>query len=122
MATAPGPSDALAGILFVSGSAITTGSEAARDQWKRQPGHQGQLYTGGLFRCVQHPNYLGEVISWGGYAWLAHYAAAALVPLSMLGGFIFYNIPLLNAYLARHYGASFEEYAARTRKLIPFIY
>jgi protein-S-isoprenylcysteine O-methyltransferase Ste14 len=119
---APTPADALAAALFVSGSAITTGSEAARHRWKQEPGHQGQLYTGGLSRWVQHPNYLGEVISWGGYAWLAHYGAAALVPLSMLGGFIFYNVPLLNAYLARRYGASFEEYAARTRKLIPFIY
>jgi protein-S-isoprenylcysteine O-methyltransferase Ste14 len=119
---APGPADAAAGALFVAGSAITTGSEAARHQWKQQPRHQGRLYTEGLNRWTQHPNYLGEVISWGGYAWLAHYAAAALVPLSMLAGFIFYNIPLLNAYLARHYGEAFAAYAARTKKLIPFIY
>ncbi len=121
-AEAPGAADALAAALFVTGSAITTGSEAARNHWKQVPGHQGKLYTGGLFGWVQHPNYLGEVISWGGYAWLAHYTGAALVPVSMLAGFIFYNIPLLNAYLTRHYGASFEEYAARTKKLIPFVY
>lgn len=117
-----GPADAAAAALFVSGSAITTGSEAARHRWKQSPENQGKLYTGGLFHWVQHPNYTGEVISWGGYAWLAHHATAALVPLSMLAGFVFYNVPLLNAYLTRHYGASFEEYAARTRKLIPFIY
>jgi protein-S-isoprenylcysteine O-methyltransferase Ste14 len=121
-AATPGPADVMAGVLFVSGSVITTGSEAARQQWKQAPEHQGRLYTSGLNRWTQHPNYLGEVISWGGYAWLAHYTAAALVPLSMLAGFIFYNIPLLNAYLAHHYGASFEEYAARTKKLVPFIY
>jgi hypothetical protein len=92
---APEPADALAGVLFASGSAITTGSEAARYRWKQQTWHRGKLYTSGLFRWVQHPNYFGEVLSWGGYAWLAHYAAAALVPLSMLGGFIFYNIPFI---------------------------
>jgi protein-S-isoprenylcysteine O-methyltransferase Ste14 len=117
-----GPADVAAGALFVAGSALTTGSETMRHAWKRDPANQGRLYTEGPNRWVQHPNYLGEVISWGGYAWLAHYRAAALVPLSMLAGFIFYNIPLLNGYLARHYGAAFEEYAARTRKLIPFIY
>lgn len=117
-----GPADAVAGALFVAGSAITSGSEAARDAWKQDPANHGHLYTEGLNRWVQHPNYLGEVISWGGFAWLTHYLAAALVPLSMLAGFVFYNIPLLNRYLARHYGASFDEYAARTKKLIPFIY
>jgi protein-S-isoprenylcysteine O-methyltransferase Ste14 len=122
VAAAPGPLDALAGVLFVAGSAITTGSEFGRQQWKQQPSHKGKLYTGGLFRWAQHINYFGEVISWGGYASLAHYAAAALVPASMLGGFIFYNIPLLDAYLARRYGTAFQEFAARTKKLIPFIY
>lgn len=116
------PADAAAAALFVAGSAITTGSEAARFRWKQSPENQGKLYTGGLFQWVQHPNYTGEVLSWGGYAWLAHHATAALAPLSILAGFVFYNVPLLNAYLTHRYGAAFEAYAARTKKLIPFVY
>ena len=40
----------------------------------------------------------------------------------MLAGFVFVNIPILDAHLHDHYGAAFEEYARRTRKLIPFVY
>ena len=121
--TAPlGPFDAVAVLLFLAGSAITTGSELQRHLWKQQPEHQGQLYTGGLFRWARHINYFGELVSWSGYALLAHHPAAAAVPAAMLGGFVFYNVPLLDGYLARRYGPAFDAYAARTKKLIPFLY
>jgi steroid 5-alpha reductase family enzyme len=121
--TAPlGPLDAVAVLLFLTGSALTTGSELQRHLWKRRPEHQGQLYTGGLFRWARHINYFGELVSWSGYALLAHYPGSAAVPVAMLSGFVFYNIPMLDDYLARRYGPAFQAYAARTKKLIPFLY
>jgi protein-S-isoprenylcysteine O-methyltransferase Ste14 len=121
--TAPlGPLDAGAVLLFVVGSAITSGSEFQRHLWKKRPRHQGQLYTGGLFRWARHINYFGELVSWSGYALLAHHLTAVAVPAAMLGGFVFYNIPMLDDYLARRYGPAFDAYAARTKKLIPFLY
>jgi protein-S-isoprenylcysteine O-methyltransferase Ste14 len=121
--TAPlGPLDAGAVLLFVAGSAITSGSELQRHLWKQRPQHQGRLYTGGLFRWARHINYFGELVSWSGYALLARHPAAAAVPATMLGGFVFYNIPMLDDYLARRYGPAFRAYAARTKKLIPFLY
>jgi protein-S-isoprenylcysteine O-methyltransferase Ste14 len=122
VSTPLGPLDALALLLFLAGSTITTGSELGRHLWKRRPERQGQLYTGGLFRWARRINYFGELVSWSGYALLAHYPAAALVPAAMFSGFVFYNIPVLDAYLARHYGQAFHDFAARTKKLIPFIY
>jgi protein-S-isoprenylcysteine O-methyltransferase Ste14 len=40
----------------------------------------------------------------------------------MLAGFTLANIPMLDSHLRHHYGPAFDAYAARTRKLIPFIY
>jgi protein-S-isoprenylcysteine O-methyltransferase Ste14 len=40
----------------------------------------------------------------------------------MPAGFVFVNIPVLDAHLHDHYGSAFDEYAQRTRKLIPFVY
>jgi protein-S-isoprenylcysteine O-methyltransferase Ste14 len=122
VATPLGPLDVVAVVLFLTGSSLTTGSELQRHLWKRRPEHQGQLYTGGLFRWARHINYFGELVSWSGYALLAHYPAAAIVPVSMLAGFVFYNVPMLDGYLSRRYGPAFQAYAARTKKLIPFVY
>ena len=46
----------------------------------------------------------------------------AVIPLLMLAGFVFVNIPVLDSHLHDHYGGAFDEYARRTRKLIPFLY
>ena len=40
----------------------------------------------------------------------------------MLAGFVFVNIPVLDSHLHDHYGGAFDDYARRTRKLIPFVY
>lgn len=48
--------------------------------------------------------------------------ATAVVPVLMLAGFLFVNNPMLDAHLLGHYGPEFDEYARRTRKLIPFVY
>jgi protein-S-isoprenylcysteine O-methyltransferase Ste14 len=46
----------------------------------------------------------------------------ALIPLAMLAGFVFANIPALDSHLRERYGAEFDAYARRTKKLIPFVY
>jgi protein-S-isoprenylcysteine O-methyltransferase Ste14 len=46
----------------------------------------------------------------------------AVIPIVMMAGFVFVNIPVLDSHLGDHYGSAFNEYARRTRKLIPFIY
>jgi protein-S-isoprenylcysteine O-methyltransferase Ste14 len=35
---------------------------------------------------------------------------------------VFLNVPALDRYLAERYGEEFQAYAARTKKLIPFVY
>ena len=45
-----------------------------------------------------------------------------VIPLIMALNFVFFIIPRLDKYLVNKYGEEFEEYAGRTKKLIPGIY
>ncbi|MGB6130295.1 MAG: DUF1295 domain-containing protein [Acidobacteriaceae bacterium] len=109
-------------VLFLAGSWMNSWAEHQRNAWKSRPENKGRLYTLGLFRLVRHPNYLGDLISFSGLCLLTGRWFTMAVPLLMLCGFVFVNVPALDEHLAEHYGADFGEYARRTRKLIPFIY
>ncbi len=109
-------------LLFLWGSCMNSYAEYARHTWKQLPENRGRLYTLGLFRYTRHPNYLGDLISFSGLCLISGRRITVIVPLIMLSGFVFANIPMLDAHLHDHYGTAFDEYAERTRKLIPFIY
>ena len=109
-------------MLFVIGSWMNSYAEYSRHVWKREPANRGQLYTRGLFRLVRHPNYFGDLLSFSGLCLIAGAWITVIIPVLMLAGFVFVNIPVLDAHLHDHYGAAFDEYASHTRKLIPFIY
>jgi protein-S-isoprenylcysteine O-methyltransferase Ste14 len=109
-------------LLFVDGSWINSSAEYARHMWKRRRENRGQLYTEGLFKRTRHPNYLGDLVSFSGLCFISGVWATAIIPLLMLAGFLFVNIPILDAHLHDHYGSQFDEYAKRTWKLVPFLY
>jgi protein-S-isoprenylcysteine O-methyltransferase Ste14 len=109
-------------VLFLLGSWMNSYSEYARHAWKRLPENRGRLYTQGLFRYSRHPNYLGDLISFSGICLISGAWVTAVIPVLMLAGFVFVNIPVLDSHLHDHYGVAFDEYASRTRKLIPFLY
>lgn len=114
---------ALAGaVLFAFGSWMNSYAEYARHVWKRRHENKGKLYTGGLFRYTRHPNYLGDLFSFSGLCLLAGAWITAIIPVLMLAGFVFVNIPMLDAHLRDHYGLAFDDYARHTRKLIPFVW
>ncbi len=108
--------------LFLIGSGIHTWAEHQRHTWKRRQENEGHLYTQGLFRFTRHPNYLGDLLLFTGLCLICGRWITALIPILMLCGFLFANIPTLDRHLHQHYGDEFARYAARTRKLIPFIY
>lgn len=109
-------------ILFSVGSWMNSYAEYARDEWKRRPENRGRLYTQGLFQYTRHPNYFGDLISFSGLCLIAGAWITVVIPLLMLAGFVFVNVPTLDAHLHDRYGDSFDHYAKRTRKLIPFVY
>ncbi len=109
-------------ILFAVGSWMNSYAEHARNVWKQRAENRGRLYTQGLFRYSRHPNYLGDLLSFSGLCLISGAWLTAVIPVLMLAGFVFVNIPVLDAHLRDNYGAAFDEYASRTRKLIPFVY
>lgn len=109
-------------VLFVVGSWMNSYAEYARNIWKQRAENRGRLYTRGLFRYSRHPNYLGDVVSFSGLCVMAGTWVTAAIPALMLAGFVFVNIPVLDAHLREKYGAEFDAYAKRTAKLIPFVY
>jgi protein-S-isoprenylcysteine O-methyltransferase Ste14 len=109
-------------VLFLFGSWMNSYAEYARHVWKRHRENRGRLYTQGLFRYSRHPNYLGDLISFSGICLISGAWVTAVIPVLMLAGFVFVNIPVLDSHLHDHYGVAFDEYASRTRKLIPFLY
>ena len=111
-----------AAVLFLLGSWLNTASEYQRFLWKRRPENRGRAHTGGLFRYAAHINYFGDTVMFSGYALATGSLWAFAIPAYMTAGFIFQHIPNLDAYLSKKYGAEFDDYAARTKKLIPFVY
>ncbi len=109
-------------ILFCGGSWMNSYAEYARHVWKRRPENRGRLYTQRLFRYSRHPNYLGDLLSFSGLCLISGAWVTAVIPVLMLAGFVFVNVPVLDSHLRDKYGAAFDEYASRTRKLIPFVY
>jgi len=109
-------------VLFVLGSWMNSYAEYTRHAWKSQAENHGKLYTLGLFRYSRHPNYLGDMISFSGLCMVAGRWITIVIPSIMLAGFLFANIPMLDSHLRDHYGEAFDEYAARTSILIPFVY
>jgi len=113
---------AIGGVAFITGSWVNTYAEYTRHVWKQRPKNRGRLYTEGLFRYSRHPNYFGDLLSFSGLCLISGVWATAIIPLLMLAGFVFVNIPVLDAHLREHYGSAFDEYARHTPKLVPFLY
>src|SRR5262245_44068308 len=84
-----------------------------------QPGHA--LVTGGIYRVIRHPSYLGLLISslgWGlaFHTWVGVLLASLLVPPLIA------RIHAEERLLASQFGAEYEAYRVRTSRLLPGIY
>jgi protein-S-isoprenylcysteine O-methyltransferase Ste14 len=112
----------LAILVFLTGCLLNTGGEILRDRWKRNPDNRGKLYTGGFFRYSRHINYFGDILWVTGFAMLTRNPWSAVIPVLLFCFFAFFNAPKLDDYLSKKYGKAFDDYAAGTRMLIPFIY
>ena len=109
------------GLLLV-GSYLNTFSEIQRKWWKADAANKGHCYTQGLFRHSMHINFFGDMVLFTGWCLFTHTAWTLALPLLMSAMFVFLHIPGLDRYLADRYGVEFTAYAAKTKKLIPFVY
>jgi steroid 5-alpha reductase family enzyme len=96
-------------LLFLFGSSMNSYAEYARYVWKRLPENRERPYVQGLFRCSRHPNCFGDLILFSGICLISGTWVTAIIPVLMLAGFVFVNVPVLDSHLHNHYGAAFDE-------------
>lgn len=108
--------------LFVFGNGYSFAYEFGRFRWKALAENKGHCHTVGLARLCIHPNYLGDLFAYSGWA----LAGGTMCALSLTGGqiamFLWVVVPNADAYLAERYGDEFRAYAKKTATLIPFVH
>ena len=81
-----------------------------------------RLVTSGPYRLVRHPSYTGALAAAVGLGIAAgHWTTAAVFALGWLAG-LAYRIPVEEAAMREAFGRAYDDYCARTRRLIPLIY
>ena len=84
-----------------------------------QPGHE--LVTGGLYRHVRNPSYLGLLI--GALGWsLAFRSLVGVALTALLLPPLIARMRAEEALLGEHFGAAYAAYRARTWRLVPWVY
>ena len=78
------------------------------------------LITTGMFTYIRHPNYLGEMMIYGGLAMLAWHWAAALVLVYYWGTMFSTNMAMKEASMSRY--PQWAAYKKRSWWLIPFVF
>ncbi len=83
---------------------------------------QQSLIDRGPYRVIRHPGYLGVLMLWlGAGLATANWIVTGLIALVMFVAYS-YRIQSEEQMLAATFGEEYHRYAARTRRLIPFLY
>lgn len=107
----------LGALLFFAGMAVCRRSDGILRRL-RQPGRTGyQIPSGGLFHWVSAPNYLGEIIEWGGWA-----LATWSLPGAVFFVWVLANLVPRARANHRWYRQHFSEYPVERRALLPGIW
>jgi 3-oxo-5-alpha-steroid 4-dehydrogenase 1 len=102
--------------LFACGMALNIASDNTLFALSRSGTGEYRIPFGGAYRWVSSPNYLGELVEWGGFA-LASWSLGALA------FFVFTFANLVPRAVAHHrwYRERFPDYPRERRAVIPFL-
>jgi protein-S-isoprenylcysteine O-methyltransferase Ste14 len=84
-----------------------------------EEGHN--LETGGLYRAIRHPSYLGLLLGLFGWALVFRSAIGVVVSLLLIPPLVA-RMNSEEALLESEFGAKYAEYRRRTWRLLPFLY
>ncbi len=115
-------------IIAVGGLLLESISDYQKSQFKNMPGNADKFFTGGLYKKIRYPNYLGEILFWigifictsivlDGIQWLSIVSPIVIILLlTRLSG-----IPILEKSRAVKYAKSpeYQSYLKNTYLLIP---
>lgn len=103
--------------LFLTGFALNVSSDNILIRLRRASRDGGyRVPTGGLYRWISCPNYLGEILEWIGWAVLTWSLAGLSFAL-----FTIANLAPRAITHHRWYKAQFADYPSERRALIPFV-
>ena len=110
--------------LFVVGSVLRVGAVFVLGRRFSglvaiQEGHE--LVTGGLYRVIRHPSYLGLLLGLFGWALVFRSAIGVLVSLLLLPPLVA-RMNSEEALLESEFGERYSDYRRRTWRLLPFLY
>lgn len=118
-------------IVWALGLLLETIADQQKFAFRQDSANDGQFIQTGLWKHLQHPNYLGEILCWIGifvcaipslenWEWLA-----IISPIWIVFLLVFVSgIPLLQKASQKKYGHlnSYQNYQKNTPLLIPFLY
>jgi protein-S-isoprenylcysteine O-methyltransferase Ste14 len=109
----------VAGMAFRYAAVRTLGAFYTRTL-RVSDGHE--VVDTGPYRFVRHPGYAGTILLLGGAALVtANWFAVAIGPIVVVAMYL-YRIRAEEAMLRRELGEAYSAYAARTKRLIPFVF
>jgi len=76
----------------------------------------------GPYRLLRHPGYSGSLLVWVGYSLALGNALAAVATGALLAAVYVWRIGAEEAMLSKAFGAQYDQYRARTKRLVPFVY
>ena len=109
---------------FIFGLSLHVIADHSKYPFRKKPKNKGQVYTGGVWSVVRHPNFLGFLIWRVAFASAAGGWAFGGFMLSLFG-YLFYNtaVPIIEDYMGRSYGKKWELATEKVRwKMIPGIW
>lgn len=116
---------------WVLGWVIESVSDYQKFKFRNNPKHQNDFVNIGLWKYLQHPNYLGEILCWLGLwmftvPYLRGFEYLSIIsPVWIIILLVFISgIPLLQKNAAKKYGhlSAYQDYQEKVAKLIPFIW
>jgi len=111
--------------LMVAGLALRIAAGRALGKWwsLRVEIKDGQtLVQTGPYRLVRHPAYLGTLMVCLGIPIAFRSVWAAVVMALGVWPAVFHRVQVEERILREHFGQDYEDYARRTRRLIPWIF
>ena len=111
--------------VMVVGLALRLWSQAVLGRYYTTTLRHGEdqpILASGPYRLLRHPGYAGLLLAWVGAGLAtANWAVASAVALLMVVAYS-YRIAAEEAMLVSAFGGRYEEYMARTWRLVPYLY
>ncbi len=104
-------------LLFITGFVINIYSDNYLIKLRQNNTGNYSIPQGGLFRYISCPNFLGEIIEWGGFALLTWC-------LPTLSFFVWTAVNLIPRALDHHkwYKSQFPDYPENRKAIFPFLF